>query len=93
MSAAAYIPLYTKMDVLTIPVAALVEDGGRTVVYTALDAETGEPASPVEVTIGVSDGITAELLTGLDSGAKYYYSYYDTLELSTDVETEKYSFG
>lgn len=93
MSAVAYIPLYTKMDVLTIPVAALVEDGGRTLVYTALDAETGEPSAPVEVTVGVSDGITAELLSGLESGAAYYYSYYDTLELSTEAETDKYSFG
>lgn len=93
MSAVAYIPLYTKMDVLTIPVAALVENSGRTVVYTALDAETGEPSAPVEVTIGISDGVTAELLSGLKSGETYYYRYYDTLELSTDVETEKYSFG
>lgn len=93
MSAVAYIPLHTKMDVLTIPVAALVEDAGRTVVYTALDPETGDPSEPVEVTIGISDGVTAEVLSGLKSGSKYYYSYYDTLELSTEVETEKYSFG
>lgn len=86
MSATVSIPLYTKMDVLTIPVAALVENGTRTQVYTALDAETGEPASPVAVTIGVSDGETAEILSGLESGDSFYYSYYDTLELSTDVE-------
>ena len=92
MSATAYIPLSTKKDVLTIPVAALVEEGGRTVVYTALDPETGEPCSPVEVTTGVSDGITAEILSGMESADVFYYSYYDTLELSTDVEEEKYSF-
>ena len=93
MSAAASIPLYTKMDVLTIPVAALVEDGAKTVVYTALDEETGEPASPVEVTIGVSDGENAEVLSGLESGDTFYYSYYDTLELSTAVEAEGFAFG
>lgn len=93
MSATAYIPLSIKMDVLTIPVAALTEEAGRTVVYTALDPETGEPAAPVEVTLGISDGITAEVLSGLKSGETYYYSYYDTLELSTDVETDKYTFG
>lgn len=93
MSAVADIPLYTKMDVLTIPVAALTEDGGRTLVCTALDPETGEPASPVEVEIGVSDGTTAEVLSGLKNGDTYYYSYYDTLELSTEVETDKYTFG
>lgn len=91
MSAAAYIPLYTRKNVLTIPVAALVEEGGRTVVCTALDPETGEPASPVEVTTGVSDGTVVEILSGLDSADTYYYSYYDTLELSTEVE-EEFSF-
>lgn len=93
MSATASIPLYTKMDVLTIPVAALVENGADTVVYTALDEETGEPTAPVSVTIGISDGETAEVLSGLESGAKYYYSYYDVLELSTEVEAEAFSFG
>ena len=92
MSATAYIPLTTRKDVLTIPVAALVEEGGRTVVYTALDPETGEPCSPVEVTTGVSDGITAEILSGMESADVFYYSYYDTLEVSTEVEQEKYSF-
>jgi len=93
MSATAYLPLHTKKDVLTIPAAALVEDGSRTVVHTALDPETGEPSAPVEVTTGVSDGILVEILSGLEDGEVYYYSYYDTLELSTEVETDKYSFG
>lgn len=88
MSAAASIPLFTKMEVLTIPVAALTEVGAKTVVYTALDEETGEPASPVEVTVGVSDGETAELLTGLNSGDSFCYSYYDTLELDTEAELD-----
>lgn len=86
MSATVSIPLYTKMDVLTIPVAALVENGTQTQVYTQLDPETGEPSAPVTVTIGLSDGETAEVLTGMNSGDLYYYSYYDTLELSTEVE-------
>ena len=86
MSATASIPLYTKEDVLIIPVKALAEDGAQTVVYTALDKETGEPASPVVVEIGVSDGENAEILSGLEAGDTYYYAYYDTLELSTEVE-------
>ena len=86
MSATVSIPLYTQMEVLTIPVAALAEQGTETVVYTALDPETGEPASPVAVTTGVSDGETVEILAGLESGQRYYYSYYDTLEVSTAVE-------
>ena len=93
MSATASLPLYTKMDVLTIPVEALVEDGTKTVVCTALDKETGDPTSPVEVTVGASDGITAEILSGLQLGDTYYYSYYDVLELDTSAEAQKYSFG
>lgn len=88
MSAAVSIPLFTKKEVLTIPVAALTEDGAKTVVYTALDEETGEPASPVEVTVGVSDGERAEVVAGLNNGDCFYYSYYDTLELDTEAELD-----
>lgn len=93
MSAAVSIPLYTKMEVLTIPAAALVEQGADTLVYTSLDEKTGELAAPVKVTVGVSDGETAEILSGLASGDRYYYSYYDVLELSDAVEEEGFSFG
>lgn len=93
MSATAWLPLYTKVDVLTASVAALVEKEGKTFLYTALDPETGEPAAPVEVETGISDGIRTEILSGMDSGDVYYYSYYDTVELTTDVEQSKYTFG
>ncbi len=93
MSAAVYLPLYTRKNVLTLPVAALTDREGKTLVYTAQDPETGEPAAPVEVEVGVSDGLRAEILSGLASGDVCYYSYYDILELSTDVETEKFTFG
>ena len=92
MSATAILPLYTRQDVLTIPVKALVEEGTRTVVYTARDEKTGELASPVEVEIGMSDGETAEILSGLKLGDTFYYSYYDTLELDTKAEA-KQGFG
>lgn len=93
MSATAWIPLYTKVDVLTVPAAALVEAKGRTLVYTALDPETGEPASAVEVETGISDGIRVEILSGLKQGDPIFYSYYDTVELTTEVEQSKYTFG
>lgn len=93
MSATAWIPLYTKMDVLTVPVAALVEKDGKTFLCTALDPETGEPSVPVEVKTGISDGSRVEILSGLGSGDTVYYSYYDTLELDTNVEQSKYTFG
>lgn len=93
MSAVAEIPLYTKMDVLTIPVEALAEVGAKTVVYTALDKETGEPIQSVEVETGISDGSRAEILSGLKMGDTYYYSYYDVVELDTAVNTQRYTFG
>lgn len=92
MSATASIPLYTKMEVLTIPVAALVEDREKTVVYTALDEKTGEPAVPVEITTGISDGENVEILAGLGSGDAFYYRYYDTLELDNSAVESRFGF-
>ena len=89
MSASAVISLYEKMDVLTLPAAALTEDGAKTIVYTALDKKTGEPTSPVEVTTGLSDGEVVEVLSGLASGDTVYYAYYDTPEESDAVETDR----
>lgn len=93
MSATAAIPLEVRQNVLTIPAAALVEDGAKTVVYTARDKETGDPASPVEVKTGISDGKNVEILSGLTEGDTVYYSYYDTLEMDTSAKADKYSFG
>lgn len=85
MSATASLPLEEKQNIPTIPVIALEEQGAQTVVYTALDKE-GQPTNPVPVTIGISDGMTAEILSGLDVGDTYYYRYYDVLEEDTGVE-------
>ena len=92
MSASASIPMTTKLDVLTIPVAALYEDREKTVVYTALDPETGEPAGPVEVETGLSDGENVEIRSGLSSGDSFYYSYYDTLELDNSAVESRFGF-
>ena len=86
MSATASLPLEEKDDIPTIPVIALAQQGAQAVVYTALDEKTGEPTNPVPVTIGISDGLTAEILSGLELGDTYYYSYYDVLEEDTGVE-------
>jgi len=85
MSATAALPVLEKQDIPVIPVMALAEQGARTVVYTALD-EDGNPSNPVPVTIGISDGINAEILDGLKPGDTFYYSYYDVLEEDTGVE-------
>ena len=85
MSATATLPLLEKTGVPTIPVVALEDQGSQTVVYTALDKE-GQPANPVPVTIGISDGLTAEILSGLEVGDPYHYRYYDVMEEDTGVE-------
>ncbi len=85
MSATAALEVREKANIPVIPVIALTEQGAKTVVYTALD-ENGDPTAPVEVTVGLSDGIHAEILSGLEVGDTYYYSYYDVLEEDTGVE-------
>ena len=92
MSTTAQLTLYEKMNVLTLPVAALRDEGGKTLVYTGKDKKTGEPANPVEVTTGLSDGENVEILSGIDSGTTVYYSYYDTVTESDAVETERSMF-
>ena len=92
MSVAAQLTLYEKMDVLTLPVAALQDEGGKTLVYTGKDKKTGELTNPVEVTTGLSDGENVEILSGIDSGTTVYYRYYDTVTESDAVETERSMF-
>ena len=82
MTATATVVLSTADQVLTVPAAALVEEGTRTLIYTGYDEETETLLNPVEVTVGVSDGKTVEILEGLTAGQSYYYAYYDTLEIS-----------
>ena len=82
MTASASIVLSTAESVLTIPAAALVEQGNQTVVYTGYDEQTQTLLAPVTVELGRSDGETVEVLSGLADGQTYYYAYYDTLEIS-----------
>ena len=82
MNASASLVLNTTMDTLTIPASALVEEGTKTLVYTGYDEENECLTGPVEVTTGVSDGESVQILAGLNDGESYYYAYYDTLEIS-----------
>ena len=61
---------------LVIPTAALQDSGSKTYVYTALDRSGTAPAVPTEVTVGVSDGETAQILSGLEEGQTVWYFYY-----------------
>ncbi len=79
MNASVLIEVSRLDSVLTIPAAAVQEDGNRTYVYTALDEKTGEPAMAVDVTTGSSDGTHIQILSGLASGDTVYYSYADSI--------------
>lgn len=86
MSACVVVTLGTVSDCVTVPVAALCESGTQTTVYTSFNEETGILGDPVPVTVGISDGEHAQILSGLEEGAAYYYAYYDTLEVSNVPE-------
>ncbi len=75
MNASVRIEVSCLDSVLAVPAAAIYEDGNRTYVYTALDEKSGDPANPVDVITGASDGSNVEILSGLDAGATVYYSY------------------
>lgn len=80
MNACVYITENASENALTIPTAALNDDGSKTFVYTSYDEDSGTLGDPVEVTVGLSDGETAEILSGLSDGDEIFYAYYDTLE-------------
>ena len=80
MNAAVTIPVSTTEAACTVPVAALVERGGETMVYTSYDKQTDTLSGLVEVTTGVSDGETVEILSGLSAGDTVYYSYTEVIE-------------
>ena len=85
MNAAATVTIGSLQADITVPVAALFEEGARTVVYTGFDSETGTLLNPVEVICGVSDGFTAEILEGLEAGDTVYYFYEEEYSDAKDL--------
>ncbi|MGM9589362.1 MAG: HlyD family efflux transporter periplasmic adaptor subunit [Faecousia sp.] len=82
MNASAFLTLDAANEALSIPVSALVEQDGKTIVYTACNEKEGILEKPVEVTTGLSDGEYVEILSGLSAGDTIWYAYYDTPEIS-----------
>ena len=93
MTATASVVLSSTDQVLTVPAAALVAEGTRTLIYTGYDEEKETLLNPVEVKTGVSDGQTVQILDGLSEGQTYYYAYYDTLEISYTPDFGSGMFG
>jgi len=79
MSATASIVTGTIQAAVTVPAAALQEDGNKTYVYTGYSEHDDALLDPVEVTTGVSDADMVEILSGLEAGQTYYYRYADSI--------------
>lgn len=91
MQASVSVPLESVQNVLTIPVAALAEEGNKTLVYTGYDEENQALTDPVAVTTGLSDGENVQILAGLTKGQTFYYAYYDTLQISNIAQSDGFS--
>lgn len=79
MSASVGIDLEDRANVLVVPEAALVEQDGKTYVYTGYDEAKDELRDLTEVETGIADGTAAEVTSGLAEGQAYYYRYADTV--------------
>lgn len=75
-------PVSENGGLLLIPIAAVQEDADGIYVCTGYDKGSDEPAKPVEITTGLSDGENVEVLSGLTKGDTVYYRYADMLEYS-----------
>ena len=82
MNAAVAVVTETISGVPSVPVAALTEQDGKTLLYLGYDEETASFTDPVEVTLGASDGEYVQILSGITTGQTFFYPYYDTLEVS-----------
>ena len=76
-----------------IPTAALYDSGSRTYVYTGLDRSGEKPDGRTEVTVGVSDGETAQILSGLEEGQTVWYIWYEGGESSASAMPQTGPFG
>lgn len=66
-------------ELLTIPAAAIVEENGKTWVYTKYDKSKDVLTGLTEITTGLSDGQLVQILDGLNENSTYYYRYADQL--------------
>lgn len=93
MNVSAFITLKTAENVPCVKVDALVEQGSTVILYTGYDEESKTFTDPVTVTLGVSDGENVQVLSGIEEGTTYFYSYYDTLVISDAPEMSGSLFG
>ena len=82
MSVSAEMELTRTENVLRIPVAALNDSGSGCFVYTGWSEKDGTLTNPVSVVTGISDGEYVQILSGLEQGDTFFYSWYDAQESS-----------
>lgn len=75
MNASVRIETDSAESTVTVPAQALIEQDGKTYVYTAYDKESDTLGGLQEVETGASDGTTVEITEGLTDGQEYYYRY------------------
>jgi HlyD family secretion protein len=71
MSASATTVTDEVSDILLIPSDAIQENGIQIYVFTSV--VDGEPAAPISIQTGLSDGVYVEILEGLNLGDIVYY--------------------
>lgn len=76
MTASVSIRLGSTGEVLTIPIAALEDKGSRSFVYTSYNEKQKSFESRTEVSVGHSDGMNAEIRSGLEEGMTVWYKTY-----------------
>ena len=82
MNAAVRIPVDSCSDVLVIPTAAVVEQQGKSYVYTAYDPKEDRLLGLTEITTGLSDGDMVQVVSGLSDGETFFYKYADSLSIA-----------
>lgn len=66
---------------ITLPREENMLSGMSAQASLALDTVENILTVPAAVTTGVSDGETVQILSGLEAGDRYYYSYYDAQDM------------
>lgn len=79
MNASVTINLQKYTDVLLIPESSLIEESGKSYVYTSYDEGKDELGELVEVETGRADGTNVEILSGLEADQICYYRYAGTI--------------
>ena len=73
MNASVAVIIEEAEDVLTVPLAAISDEGRSSYVYTGYDESSGELTGKTEVTLGMSDENSVEIKNGLSEGDTIYY--------------------